>query len=67
MRIFQSSGATDKRQLWNEFQSDTEIIARYRITQDELGLLRGMVQVGTFTERRDLLAALRKLRTGGCN
>lgn len=67
MRIFQSSGAIDKRQLWNEFQSDTEVIARYRITQDELGLLRGMVQVGTFTNRRDLLAALRKLRSGGCN
>ena len=67
MRAQQFTEITGRRRIWDEFCNDAELVARHRITQEEMGLLRGMVLVGKFTDKRDLLAALRMLRHGGCN
>ncbi len=67
MRAQQRTEAAGRMRLWDEFRNDTELVARHRITQDEMGLLRNMVLVGRFTDKRDLLTALRMLRHGGCN
>jgi hypothetical protein len=67
MMAQQFTGAEGRKQLWDEFRGDAELITRHRITHQEIELLRSMVLVGKFTEKRDLLAALRKLRHGGCH
>jgi len=52
----------DKRELWDQFQQDRELIDRLRITSNEIDMLKRCALLGTLTCKQDLLFILRQIR-----
>ena len=53
---------SDKRELWDQFQQDRELIDRLRITSNEIDMLKRCALLGTLTCKQDLLFILRQIR-----
>jgi hypothetical protein len=74
MRLFRSTSsaapqatlppATDRRRLWEEFRNDRKTLAMLRVTPDEVTRLQHVVMLSGFTEKRQLIDALNKIRCG---
>jgi hypothetical protein len=54
--------ARDKRELWEKFRDDRELIERLKITPDEVKMLERCTLLGTLTCKQDLLFILRQIR-----
>ena len=52
----------DKRELWDQFQQDRELIDRLRISSNEIEMLKRCALLGTLTCKQDLLFILRQIR-----
>jgi hypothetical protein len=52
----------DKRDLWDQFRDDRELMARLRITPNEIDTLAHCALLGTLTCKQDLLFILRQIR-----
>src|SRR5712672_817584 len=52
----------DKRELWDQFHQDRELIDRLRITSNEIDMLKRCALLGTLTCKQDLLFILRQIR-----
>ena len=52
----------DKRELWDQFQQDRELIDRLRIQPNEIDMLKRCALLGTLTCKQDLLFILRQIR-----
>ena len=57
-----SAAPRDKRELWDQFQQDRELIDRLRITPNEIEMLARCAMLGTLTCKQDLLFILRQIR-----
>jgi len=74
MRLFRSTTpaasqaspppATDRRKLWEEFRNDKKTLATLRVTPDEVVRLQHVVMLSGFTEKRQLIDALNRIRCG---
>jgi len=65
MSLLQSSGhGADRRKLWEEFLSDHQTLAVLRVTPDEVSRLHTVFMLSRFTERRQLINALNRIRCG---
>jgi hypothetical protein len=56
------SATHEKRSVWDQFQHDHELIARLKITPDELDTLTHCALLGTLACKEDLLFILRQIR-----
>ena len=54
----------DRRTLWEEFRNDRKTLTVLRVTPSEVAKLQTMVMLGTFTEKRQLIDALNRIRCG---
>src|SRR5216684_703027 len=52
----------DKRELWDQFHQDRELIDRLRITSNEIEMLKRCALLGTLTCKQDMLFILRQVR-----
>ncbi len=52
----------DKRDLWKQLRHDHELVARLRITPEEIDALEHCALLGTLTCKQDLLFILRQIR-----
>ena len=59
-----ASGAPDRRKLWEDFRSDSQTLAVLRITPDEVQRLHTVFMLSRFTEKRQLIEALNRIRCG---
>jgi len=65
MSLQQSSGhPADRRKLWEEFLNDHQTLAVLRVTPDEVSRLHTVFMLSRFTERRQLINALNRIRCG---
>lgn len=56
------AASPDKRELWDQFREDRELIDRLKITSQELDTLGKCALLGTLTCKQDLLFILRQIR-----
>jgi|HubBroStandDraft_3_1064219.scaffolds.fasta_scaffold1089644_1 hypothetical protein len=74
MRLFRSNSseamratippATERRKLWEEFRNDRKTLAMLRVTAEEVNRLQQVFMLSGFTEKRQLIDALNKIRCG---
>jgi hypothetical protein len=72
MRLFRSTTpppltfppATERRKLWEEFRNDKKTLAMLRVTAEEVNRLQQVFMLSGFTEKRQLIDALNKIRCG---
>ena len=71
MSLFRSSSRSsgqvtsiDRRKLWEDFRNDRETLAVLRVTPDEVTRLQTVFMLSRFTERRQLIEALNRIRCG---
>ena len=57
-----AAAAPDKRDLWDQFRHDHELIQRLKITPNEIDSLQHCALLGTLTCKQDLLFILRQIR-----
>jgi hypothetical protein len=57
-----ASASREKRDIWDQFRHDHELIERLRITPHELDSLGKCALLGTLTCKQDLLFILRQIR-----
>jgi hypothetical protein len=65
MSLYQRSGhgiSPDRRKVWEEFSKDQQTLELLRITPDEVRRLHTVFMLSRFTERRELLEALNRIR-----
>jgi len=56
--------AIHRRKLWDEFRNDRKTLATLRVTADEVARLQTVVMLSGFTEKRQLIGALNRIRAG---
>jgi hypothetical protein len=66
MSLHQSSGhaTPDRRKVWEEFRNDRQTLAVLRVTSDEVERLHTVFMLSRFTEKRQLIDALNRIRCG---
>ena len=57
-----TTASREKRDIWDQFRHDRELIERLNITQQELDSLGKCALLGTLTCKQDLLFILRQIR-----
>jgi len=57
-----AAASPDKRDLWDQFRHDHELIQRLRITPNEIDSLQHCALLGTLTCKQDFLFILRQIR-----
>ena len=57
-----AAASPDKRDLWDQFRDDRELIRRLRITPSEIDSLQHCALLGTLTCKQDFLFILRQIR-----
>jgi hypothetical protein len=63
MSLFRSSGPTDRRRkVWDDFRNDRKTLAMLRVTPEEVARLHTVFMLSRFTEKRQLIEALNRLR-----
>ena len=67
MSLFRSSvhaTSADRRKVWEDFRNDHQTLATLRVTPDEFTRLQTVFMLSRFTERRELIDALNRIRAG---
>jgi hypothetical protein len=65
MSLYRRSGdetPVDRQQIWEDFRNDRQTLEMFRITPDEVSRLHTVFMLSRFTERRELLEALNRIR-----
>jgi hypothetical protein len=63
MSLFRSSGPhAGRRKVWDDFRNDRKTLAMLRVTPEEVARLHTVFMLSRFTERRQLIEALNRLR-----
>jgi hypothetical protein len=57
-------GTVDRRKLWDEFRNDSKTLTILRVTPNEIAKLQTMVMLSGYTEKRQLIDALNRIRAG---
>jgi hypothetical protein len=55
---------SDRRKVWEDFRNDQQTLATLRVTPDEVTRLHTVFMLSRFTERRQLIEALNRIRCG---
>jgi hypothetical protein len=61
-RIFKSNSALSRSESWSQFTQDKALLAKHRVTDDELAMLKSMMLLGSLQNVRDFLAVLKQIR-----
>jgi hypothetical protein len=61
-KIFKSNSPSSRSDNWSKFTEDKRLLAEYRVTADELVMLKSMVLLGSLQTIRDFLAVLKQIR-----
>jgi hypothetical protein len=59
-----ATAASDRRKVWEDFRNDRQTLAVLRITPDEVQRLHTVFMLSRFTEKRQLIDALSRIRCG---
>ncbi len=54
----------DRRKVWDDFRNDQEMLATLRVTPDEVARLQRLFLLSRFTDRKQLISALNRIRCG---
>lgn len=55
-------GPRSRREVWEEFLNDRELLARYRVTDEEIGMLKTFAPFGTLSGSQDIIFILERIR-----
>jgi hypothetical protein len=55
-------GQRSRREIWQDFLSDTALLARYRVTDEEIEILKTFAPFGTLTGSEDIIFILERIR-----
>jgi hypothetical protein len=58
------TGIVDRRKLWEEFRNDHKTLTMLRVTPAEVAKLQTVVMLSGYTEKRQLIDALNRIRCG---
>ena len=61
-KIFKSNSPSSRSDNWSKFTEDKHLLAEYRVTADELVMLKSMMLLGSLQTVRDFLAILKQIR-----
>jgi hypothetical protein len=68
MSLFRSSNyvdpskPVDRRKIWQQFCNDKQTLATLRVTPEEVSKLQTVFMLSRYTERRELIEALNRIR-----
>jgi hypothetical protein len=55
-------GQRSRREIWEDFLSDTALLARHRVTDDEIEMLKTFAPFGTLSGNEDIIFILERIR-----
>lgn len=56
------AASRERREVWQRFLSDSELLARHRVTQEEIESLKTFAPFGTLTGTDDIVFILERVR-----
>ena len=59
---FSESVGRSRRDIWEAFLNDRELLDRYHVTEEELGALKTFAPFGTLTGTDDIIYILERIR-----
>lgn len=51
-----------RREIWEDFLNDTALLGRYRVTAEEIEILKTFAPFGTLTGSEDIIFILERVR-----
>jgi hypothetical protein len=51
-----------RREIWEDFLTDTPLLARHRVTDEEIAILKTFAPFGTLTGSEDIIFILERVR-----
>jgi hypothetical protein len=57
-----TEASRSRREIWQGFLNDVELLARHRVTEDEIETLKTFAPFGTLTGTDDIVFILERLR-----
>ena len=60
--LFASGRAVSRRQIWEDFLNNSELLSRLRVTADEISLLKTFAPFGTLAGNDDIIFILDQIR-----
>jgi hypothetical protein len=58
----QLSGHRSRREIWESFLKDRALLAKFRVTADEIEMLKSFAPFGTLSGSEDILFILDRIR-----
>jgi hypothetical protein len=56
------SDQRSRREIWEDFLNDAPLLARYRVTDEEIEILKTFAPFGTLTGNEDIIFILERIR-----
>jgi hypothetical protein len=61
-KIFKSNSPPSRSDNWSKFTEDESLLAKHRVTSEELVMLKSMMLLGTLQNVRDFISVLKQIR-----
>jgi hypothetical protein len=61
-KIFKSNSPPSRSESWAKFTEDEALLAKHRVTDDELVMLKSMMLLGSLQNARDFISVLKAIR-----
>jgi hypothetical protein len=61
-QVFKRNSPPSRSDNWSKFTEDKRLLAEYRVTDDELVMLKSMMLLGSLQTVRDFLSVLKQIR-----
>jgi hypothetical protein len=61
-KIFKSNSAPSRSEAWSQFTQDKALLAKHRVTDDELVMLKSMMLLGSLQNVGDFISVLKAIR-----
>jgi len=61
-KIFKSNFPPSRSDNWAKFTEDENLLAKHRVTDEELVMLKSMMLLGTLQNVKDFISILKQLR-----
>jgi len=61
-KIFKSNSPPSRSEAWSKFTHDEALLAKHRVTDDELVMLKSMMLLGSLQTVRDFISVLKAIR-----
>lgn len=61
-KIFRSNVPPPRRDVWQEFANNEELLKTHRVTNEELASLKNVALLGTLKDCQDLVFILKQMR-----